>query len=87
MTQPRLWVDEIREALSSLGGSASLSDIYAQIWQRNNMDFVENPHWRDAVRRTIQQHSSDSTIFTGIPADDIFWAPLGLGAGIWALRT
>lgn len=86
MTQPRLWVDEIRDALSSLGGSASLSDIYAEVWRRNNMDFIENPHWKDAIRRTIQQHSSDSSIFTGISDDDVCFAPLGLRAGVWALR-
>src|SRR5258708_4331660 len=64
-----------------------ITDIYAKIQQRNVMDFGANPNWQAAVRRTIQQHSSDTDIFTGLPADDIFTAPEGRGAGIWALRA
>jgi len=86
MPQPRLWVDEICEALAALGGQASLDEIYSKIEQRGLMDFEANPNWEAAVRRTIQQHSSDTEIFTGRPEDDIFTAPLGKGAGVWALR-
>jgi hypothetical protein len=87
MPQPRLWVDEIRDALAALGSTANLRDIYAKILQRNVMDFTANPNWQAAVRRTIQQHSSDTDIFTGLPSDDIFISPQGRGAGIWALRA
>lgn len=86
MPQPRLWVDEIRDALASLGGQANLNEIYSKVEQRDVMDFAANPNWQAAIRRTIQQHSSDTEIFTGVPGDDIFTAPFGKGAGIWKLR-
>lgn len=86
MPQPRIWVDEIRDALAALGGQASLAEIYHTIEQRNRMDFSANPNWRAAVRRTIQQHSSDTTIFTGLAQDNVFFAPRGKGVGYWALR-
>jgi hypothetical protein len=83
--QPRLWLDEIRDALTSIGGQGTLADIYAAIERRHIMD-LSSPHWKAAVRRTIEQHSSMCEGFTGLPLDDVFCAPRGKGSGFWAIR-
>ena len=86
MPQPRPWLDEIIDALEELEGQGSLADIYATIANRKIMDFETNLNWNAAVRRTIEQHSSDSDAFTGNLEDDLFYAPKGKGAGYWAIR-
>jgi hypothetical protein len=87
MPQPRLWLDEIRDALTKLGGQATLAQLYQEIERRGIMDFASAPNWKAGVRRTIEQHASECAGFTGLAEDDIFFAPQGKGAGIWALRA
>src|SRR6476660_3104192 len=87
MPQPRLWLDEIRDALTTLGGQATLEQLYEEIERRDVMDFASNPNWKAAVRRTIEQHASECAGFTGLAEDDVFFAPQGKGAGVWALRA
>jgi len=87
MPQPRLWLDEIRDALTTLGGQATLARLYQEIERRGVMDFVSAPNWKAGVRRTIEQHASECAGFTGLAEDDTFFAPHGKGAGVWALRA
>ncbi|GHO52883.1 HNH endonuclease [Ktedonobacter robiniae] len=88
MPQPRLWINEIIDALIDLGGEGTLKAIYEQISKRGIMN-LEHAHWQATVRRTIEQHSSDTKSFHTIKnsdEDDIFYAPKGLSAGHWAIR-
>ena len=88
MAQPRPWIREIIEVLLDLGGEGSLNAIYEEISQRKLMDFSSTT-WRNTVRRTIEEYSSDTTYFhtrKKTTEDDIFYAPKGLGEGYWAIR-
>jgi len=76
------WKDEIVDALSALGGEASLSDIYDQVAvQRSQL----TPSWKATVRNIIECHSSDSNNYEH-HRDDLFYSVNGLGEGDWGLR-
>lgn len=76
------WVDDIRIALSNLGGVAHRSEILEEV-----IRIRPTPHPDSIVQtiqRTIQNHSSDSVGFRG---PDIFYTVKGIGSGIWGLRS
>lgn len=76
------WVDDVRAALLKLGGSASLHQIYSTVEEIRSSAGRSVPKSLDAtVRRTIEDHSSDSDNFRGA---DIFRK---VARGEWALRT
>lgn len=65
----------IRKVLQDLGGVAHLEDIYARC-----------PQYKpSSIRRTIQQHSSDT--LTTPKFEDIFFSVEGLGNGKWGIRN
>ena len=75
------WVDDIKAALIELGGEATLQEIYKKV---KDIRLRSGRSWTAAaeatIRRTIEDHSSDSENFRG---DDIFKK---IGRGKWALR-
>jgi len=76
------WVDDIQAALIELGGRASLSRIYQVVEQRRREGARSLPRTLEAVvRRTLEDHSSDSANFR---AADLFAL---VGRGEWALRS
>lgn len=56
------WLDDITEALRGLGGTGTLAEIYDGVETHRRRDGLNRltPTWRDTIRRTIQDHSSDS---------------------------
>jgi predicted restriction endonuclease len=78
------WLGELIGILESLGGTGSLSQIYAQVIDRDKMD-ISSEHWRSRVRDTLEKHSSDSAIFNRV--DDVFYSVAGIGHGRWGLRS
>jgi hypothetical protein len=72
------WKDEIVQAFSRLGGAARYADLYEYIIRTSERDL--SPEWKATVRRTIEDHSSDSLNFR---ANDLF---MKLGHGHWGLR-
>ncbi|UQZ54168.1 restriction endonuclease [Bacillus subtilis] len=88
MAQPRPWLDEIIDALKELGGHGTLLDITEKIIERNVMDFNANPLFRERIRGTIYNHTSDGTYYKGEVGGetDIFFSFAGLGKGHWGLR-
>lgn len=79
------WLEDITIALRNLGGTAKYADLYAEI--EDNRDAQLSPAWQEIVRRTIQNHSSDSRAFNGNSSGrDLFFAVEGIGKGIWGLR-
>src|ERR1700734_3309220 len=78
------WVDDIVEYLRELGGEAHYSELYRHI-ERNPRRPL-GPSWQAVVRRTIEQHSSDTTIWSQRKLPDLFRSVHGLGQGTWALR-
>lgn len=78
-----LWIDDITAALQTLGGAGAYEEIYAEVApRRRNLP----PSWQEIVRRTIQQHSSDSSAYASGRAD-LFHSVRGIGQGFWALRA
>lgn len=79
------WVDDVVEALRTLGGKAHYSRIYDAVRNIRITAGRSVPRTFDeVVRKEIETHSSDSEAYTG--REDYLFAPKGLGAGIWALR-
>ena len=75
------WVDDVRLALRDLGGRASLQTIYGKVQKQRRSGNRSVPRTLEAViRRTLEDHSSDSANFKG---EDIFAL---LGRGEWGLR-
>lgn len=75
------WVDDVRAALHALGGRASLHAIYKAVGARRRDGNRSVPKTLEAtIRRTLEDHSSDSANFRGA---DLF---ANIGRGEWALR-
>lgn len=83
LSSGRTWLEDVIEYVRELGGSAHYSDLYAHI--------EANPHrhlpkeWQAIVRRTIEEHSSDSDAWDR-RRPDLFRSVDGKGSGRWALR-
>ena len=76
------WLDVIVEAFQNLGGEANYSELYPEIERlRTKKQLSLTAQWKASVRRTIENHSSDSANFS---ADDIFYK---IGLGYWGLRN
>lgn len=75
------WVDDVRAALTRLGGVASLYEIYKKVEEIRKAAGRSVPRSLEAtVRRTIEDHSSDSENFRGV---DLFKK---ISRGEWGLR-
>ena len=75
------WVDDVRTALVALGGRASLYSIYREVERIRKAGERSVPKTLEAtIRRTLEDHSSDSANFRGA---DLF---ANVGRGEWALR-
>jgi hypothetical protein len=81
----RTWVEDIVEYFGELGGEAHYSELYRHIEQNPRRQLGAS--WQAVVRRTIEQHSSDSTIWSKFRLPDLFRSVNGLGQGTWALRN
>lgn len=77
------WKESIVVALRNLGGVAPLRDIYQETQRLRGGEI--NPVFTASIRKTIEDHSSDSENFRS-NRDDLFFSAKGLGAGIWGLR-
>jgi hypothetical protein len=79
------WVDDVKRALTELGGKAPLQRIYDAVEKIRKEERRSVPRTLDAtIRRTLEDHSTDSHNYRG--RDDLFALPEGKGAGVWALR-
>jgi hypothetical protein len=78
------WRDDVRSALQRLGGRASLFRIYKEVKAiRSAAGRSIPPSLEATVRRTLEDHSSDSENYRG---QDLFCMPEGKGAGVCGLR-
>lgn len=84
MPQPKRWKDEVVDVLETLGGTASLREIYFEIEKRRIMHLSHTKKWHASVRNTIETFSSDSDNYNG--KIDLFYSVDGLGSGNWGLR-
>ena len=72
------WVEDIVQALTNLGGSGTLAEIYHQVAEIRTEPLP--PTWQASIRERIESHSSDSKYFKG---KDYFKK---IDKGVWALR-
>jgi hypothetical protein len=79
------WATDLAEVLLARGGKARLQQIYDDVEKLRRAAGRSLPKSIEAtVRRTLENHSSDSHNYTG--GADLFCMPEGKGAGVWALR-
>ncbi|PGC47384.1 restriction endonuclease [Bacillus toyonensis] len=86
MSNSNLWLDEIIEILTKLGGTGTLNQIQTEIVERNNIDLDRYQHGQSIaarIRKTIYHHSSECGIYKG--EQDLFYAVNGKGNGGWGL--
>jgi hypothetical protein len=78
------WRDDVREGLHRIGGRASLDRIYKEVeLLRRSAGRSIPPSLEAVVRRTLEEHSTDSAVYKG--GADLFYMPEARGAGVWAL--
>ncbi|QWG62363.1 HNH endonuclease [Bacillus mycoides] len=76
------WKSEIVESLKSLGGEATLEEIYEEVKARDNKVITKT--YQNTIRGTIYKKSSESQDFQG--GEDLFYAVNGKGNGRWGLK-
>lgn len=75
------WVDDVFEAIQRLGGTATLHSIYREVENIRRNAGRSVPKTLDAtIRRTLEDHSSDSANYRGT---DFF---ANIRRGEWAIR-
>jgi len=80
------WVDDVVAGLEQLGGEAEYGRIYEQVRQVRLRGGRSIPRsFEEVIRKEIETHSSDSDAYAH--REDLFCAPQGKGAGVWALRN
>ncbi len=76
------WLEDVRQALSNLGGEASLHEIYKETLNIRTVPVTENAE--AIIRRTIQEHCPETATYHG--GESVFRAVDSIGEGRWALR-
>ena len=76
-------VERVVKSFESLGGVASLKNIYPVYKQISDPSEISKTFDR-SVQARIEENSKDSDAFKG---DDIFRSLLGKGKGIWYLKS
>lgn len=76
------YAEDIVAALETLGGVASLAEIYLRVRELRAPPHPVNLNAN--VRNAIESHSSDSKNFSGA---DLFRSVNGIRKGVWALRS
>lgn len=77
------WLEDIVTALTNLGGKARYRELYPEIRRIRSAAYPLRGD--ETIRRTIEEHSSDSEYFAG--RGDIFYSVDGIGKGHWGLRA
>lgn len=79
------YLSEIVAALKKLGGTATLSEIYIAIQERNLLPALKtNPTWKNTVRSEIQRHCSETKSFIE-GNEELFYSVYGVNKGVWGL--
>lgn len=88
LTDKPRWCDDVRQALSNLGGSAHLDQIYKEVRSIRGKGGRTLPDsTEEVIRKELEIRSSDSDAYNAERGDDWFALPNGKGGGHWALRA
>jgi len=77
------WKQDVIDALSALGGEASLKEINERVKEIRTEKLPKT--WTAIIRETIESHSSDSIKYN--KRENIFYSVNGIGKGIWGLHS
>ncbi len=81
----RRWIEDIVDAIRNLGGVAHRADLIDEV---RRLRSPPHPATIDKIiQKEIQTHSSDSDVFRGGTANDLFFSAEGIGQGVWGLRA
>ena len=75
-------LERIIQSMRNLGGKAHYKSLYREYERLDGTNLT--PSGKAAIRKVIEDHSSDSRNYKG--KDDIFYSVEGLGKGVWGLR-
>ena len=75
-------LDHIIQALKNLGGKANYTEIYEEYEKISGINLTLGR--KAGIRKTIEDHSSDSMNYKG--KKDLFYSVHGIGNGTWGLR-
>ena len=80
-----IWRQSVELALSNLGGTAPLPQLYEEV-RRVRLAHGDTvpPSLKEVVRKELEYNSSDSTHWRG--TRDLFFSVEGIGQGVWGLR-
>ncbi len=78
------WIDYVVLAMQNLGGEASYTQLYAEVAKLREGNLAKT--WKATVRKTVEDHSSDSGN-RNKNKPDLFYSVNGIGGGRWALRN
>lgn len=89
MTNKIKMIDQIIEAMNTLGGHCYYEDLYKQIlllYPDSALNYADIKGWQCAVRAQVMRLSKDSSSYRdGKP--DLFYSIEGIGKGHWGLRN
>lgn len=86
MPETDSWRDVLVWTLRSLGGRATLPDIYERAAEgRRKLGLEITAAHENTIRDCLHRHCSETTRFAG--QEDLFSMPEGKGAGVWCLRA
>ena len=79
------WASDTFDALTELGGEASLHQIYDQVRQiRLQRKDTWPPKAKEIIRKEIKFRSKESSAFLG--KEDVYYPVFGIGGGVWAFK-
>lgn len=61
-----VWRNIVRHAMMSLGGKATLSDLYAKVAKNAPEKLSKNENWQAKVRQVLQSHTEFNSVERGV---------------------
>ncbi len=84
----RPWVyDIIRVLWGAPKDGVSMDFLCRNLWKIRDPSGLPTPkEFRATVQSALNQHTAQSSVWTGNSEDDLFHSPLGKGSGTWAVH-
>jgi hypothetical protein len=85
LRRDRPWVYDIIRALWGRSSGVDLQQLYRDVWSIREPSGLKMPkRFEEALRSSLNHHTSQSSRWNGKPEDDLFYSPRGRGT--WAVR-
>lgn len=86
LQKSRPWAYDISRVLWA-SRSVSMHQLTRRLWELRNPAGLPMPkRFQRTVQSALNQHTSQSLVFSGKPEDDLFYSPEGKGSGTWAVH-